>query len=87
MPRTTEQTLAEQRRVADADRRQRLAAKLPMLANLTPPQRLQWRAWGWCDTRARSKGKYETRPNKGRVAPPVASTGKSVIIDQRGYSL
>jgi len=86
MPRTSERVLAEQRRVADADRRQRLAAKLPMVANLTPLQRLQWRAWGWCDQRARSKGKYETRP-KGRAAPPVASTGKSVIIDQKGYSL
>jgi hypothetical protein len=75
--RTTEQVLAEQRRVADANRRHRLATKGTMPAGLTPLQQTQWRIWGWYDQRQRSKpSKYnfETRPEKGRVAPPSLLT-------------
>jgi hypothetical protein len=86
-PRTSEQIQLEQRRVADTDRRQRQATKGPMPAGLTPLQQTQWRIWGWFDQRRRSKpSKYETRPKKGRVAPPVASTGTSATIEPEDYS-
>jgi hypothetical protein len=72
----TEQALAEQKRVADADRRHRLVTKGPMPPGLTALQQTQFRIWSWWDnTRRRSKNKYKTRPSEGRVAPPVAATG------------
>jgi hypothetical protein len=64
--RTTEQILAEQCRIADADRRHRLATRGLMPAGLTVDQQNQWRSWGWYDQHQRRKPtKYafnETRP-------------------------
>jgi hypothetical protein len=80
----TEQILAEQRVVADTDRRHRLANKGQMPPGLTPEQQIQWRSWGWFDQRQRAKPtKYnfqQIRP-QGRAASPVAfDTGKSTTM-------
>jgi hypothetical protein len=70
--------LAEQQRVADADRRHRLATKGAMPAGLSPLQQTQFRLWGWWDTCSQGKpGKYNFEEhrdgNATRVVPPVMS--------------
>jgi hypothetical protein len=76
MPRTSENVLVEQRRVADADLRQQLATKGPMPAGLSPLQQTQFRLWGWWDARGRDKpSKYKFKEHRSgaaaRVVPPV----------------
>jgi hypothetical protein len=87
MPRTSEDVLAEQQRVADADLQQRLANKRPMPAGLSPLQQTQFRLWGWWDVRSNRSGKYNFEEHRGgaaaRVVPPVTPNRTSATVNQR----
>jgi hypothetical protein len=86
MIRTSEQAQADQKRVADADRRHRLATQGPPPAGLTPLQLTQLKIWGWYDQRERSKPtKYAfIEPvRKERVAPPSLPTATQQPSDQQ----
>ena len=87
MPRTSEDVLAEQQRIADAELQHRLATKGPMPAGLSPLQQTQFRLWGWWDIRSNRSGKYNFEQQRSgaaaRVVPPVTPHRISATVNQK----
>jgi hypothetical protein len=88
MPRTSEDVLAEQQRIADAELQHRLATRGPMPAGLSPLQQTQFRLWGWWDIRRQSNhGKHSFEEHRSgaaaRVVPPVTPNRTSATVNQR----
>jgi hypothetical protein len=84
---TSDHVLQEQLARAETERKAALARSVPPPLGLTPLQRKQWKAWGWCDLRPPRKQKFhETRPADGRVADDPTADLSDALYKLKDHS-